>query len=346
MPAKRGVTAMAERADMTKSIVLAHYLVKSQFLGMLFTGDMRQGMNLRQVAAFRTIMLRGSMTVAAQELRTSQPSISRLIAELEASIDLKLFERKAGRLRPTDEGLSFYREVERSFLGLESLSQAAREIRAFGTGRLRIAAMPVMALGFIPRCIRRFKQRFPNVTISLQMGSDGTVTRWMSTYYCDIGFVANIVDTPSIEQRHLYSIPGLCAIPPDHKLAKRKVIVPEDLEGEPFISLSLEDGARTRVDRAFESSGVRRQLTLETPFGATICALVEQGLGIGIVNPIAADDYRRSGIAFRPFRPEIMFQGNALFPSRHRDNVLIDGFLTIVSEELGSYQVVSRKKRA
>lgn len=301
-------------------------------------------MNLRQVEAFRAIMLRGSMTAAAQELRTSQPSISRLIAELEESIDLKLFTRNAGRIRPTDEGLSFYREVERSFLGLENLSQAARDIRAFGTGRLRIAAMPVMALGFIPRCIRLFKQRFPNVTISLQMGSDGTVTRWMSSYYCDIGFVANIVDTPSIEQRHLYSVPGLCAIPPGHRLAERDVIVPEDLDGEPFISLSLEDGARARVDRIFERANIKRQLTLETPFGATICALVEQGLGIGIVNPIAADDYRRSGIAFRSFKPEVMFQGNALFPSHLRNNVLVDGFVTIVSEELESYQSLAESR--
>src|SRR4051812_40835381 len=116
-------------------------------------------MNLRQIEAFRRVMMRGSMTIAAQELRTSQPSISRLIAELEASIDLRLFERKAGRILPTPAGLSFYREVERSFLGLENLAHAARDIRALGTGRLRIAAMPVVALGFIPRCIKRFKDR-------------------------------------------------------------------------------------------------------------------------------------------------------------------------------------------
>ena len=89
-------------------------------------------MNIRQVEAFRTVMMRGSMTVAAQEMRTSQPSISRLIAELEASIGLTLFERRAGRIRPTPEGLSFYREVERSFLGLENLAHAARDIRAPG----------------------------------------------------------------------------------------------------------------------------------------------------------------------------------------------------------------------
>ncbi|TNC10060.1 LysR family transcriptional regulator [Methylobacterium terricola] len=298
-------------------------------------------MNLRQVEAFRVVMLRGSMTAAAQALRTSQPSVSRLIAELEATTGLRLFEREAGRLRPTDEGLSFYREVERSFLGLENLAQAAREIRVFGSGRLRVAAMPVMALGFIPRCIRRFRERFPNVAISLQMGSDGTVMRWMSASYCDIGFMANVVETPFIEHRPLYTIPGLCALPPGHRLTERAFIVPEDLEGEPFISLSLEDGARMRVDRAFEAAGIGRQMMLETPFGATICALVEQGLGVGIVNPIAADDYRRSGIAFRPFRPEIPFHGHALFPSRHLSNPLIDGFLAVVHEELAGYDTTA-----
>lgn len=298
-------------------------------------------MNQRQIEAFRSIILRGSMTAAAQELRTSQPSISRLIAELEREIGLKLFERNAGRLRPTPEGLSFYREVERSFIGLDNLTHAARDIRTFGTGRLRIAAMPVMALGFVPRCIRRFKQQFPNAIISLQMGHDGTVTRWMSSSYCDIGFVANLIDIPMVEHRSLYAIPGVCAVPPGHRLAKREIIRPKDLDGETFISLSLEDGARARVDRVFENAGVRRQLMLETPFSAAICALVEQGLGVGIVNPIAADDYRRSGIAFVPFRPEVMFHGHAMFSTHQLENPLIDGFLGVVREELAGYEATS-----
>lgn len=297
-------------------------------------------MNLRQIEAFRITMLRGSMTAAAHELHTSQPSISRLIAELETSIELKLFERKAGRLTPTDEGLTFYREVERSYLGLENLAQAAKDIRFFGTGRLRIAAMPAMALGFVPKVIKLFKERFPNVTISLQMRSEATVTRWTSSHYCDIGFVANSVGSPSIEVRHLYSLAGLCALPPGHRLAGRKVIVPEDLEGESFISLALEDGARMRVDSVFERVGVKRQLALESPFGATICALVGQGLGIGIVNPIVADDYGHTGIVFRPFKPHIAFQGNALFPTYHQANVLVDSFLQIVVDELRKYKSI------
>ncbi|BCB21178.1 LysR substrate-binding domain-containing protein [Bosea sp. ANAM02] len=294
-------------------------------------------MNMRQVEAFRTVMMRGSMTVAAQELRTSQPSISRLIAELEASIGLSLFERRAGRIRPTPEGLSFYREVERSFVGLENLAHAARDIRALGTGRLRIAAMPVVALGFIPRCIKRFKDQFPNAAISIQMGNDATVTRWMSTSHCDVGFVANVIELPMVEHELLYAIPGICVLPPSHPLETKTALTPEDLAGEPFISLSLEDGARARVDRAFADADVRRHHVLETPFSAAICALVAQGLGVGICNPIAADDYRHTGIAIRPFEPAIPFYGHAMYQTSQRDGVLLDGFLTIVREELKRY---------
>ena len=92
-------------------------------------------MNLRQIEAFRAVMMFGTMTAAARELHTSQPSISRLVTELEERLQFKLFVRGASRLTPTDEGSAFYREVEHSFSGLAYLNQAAHEIRVSGTGR-------------------------------------------------------------------------------------------------------------------------------------------------------------------------------------------------------------------
>lgn len=291
-------------------------------------------MNLRQVEAFRSVMVRGSMTAAARDLRTSQPSISRLIAELEASIQFKLFERHAGRIKPTDEGSAFYREVEHSFAGLETLSQAARDIRLFGTGKLRVAAMPALALGFLPEAIRDFRREFPNVTISLQMRSEATVTRWTSAHYCDIGFVANIIEAAGVDVMPLYRLKGVCALPPGHRLALRKVVRPKDLEGESFISLALEDAARWRVDQIFERAGVRRILSLETPYGAIICALVAQGLGIGIVNPIVARDYAFTKIAFRPFQPEMLFHGNILLPKYRQRSKMVDTFIDRIRDRL------------
>ena len=208
-------------------------------------------MNQRQIEAFRLVMLRGSMTAAAEELGTSQPSISRLIAELEQSTGLALFTRNGGRIRATDAGSAFYREVDRSFVGLEKLAHSAREIRQFGTGRLRLVAAPVLALSFVPMVIERFLAAYPRIAVSLEMRSEGTIQRWASSAYCDIGFATTTPDAFGVTSAELYRLPGVCALPAGHPLAARKTIHARDLK-EPTPHLALvcgrhAFGARSRA---------------------------------------------------------------------------------------------------
>src|SRR5471032_1331068 len=107
-------------------------------------------MNLKHIEAFRAVMLAGSMTAAAKELFTSQPNISRLITQLERETGLLLFQRSGVRLIPTSEGNAFFREVERAYVGLQGLTNAAAQIKNLGTGRLRIAAMPSAGMTLVP----------------------------------------------------------------------------------------------------------------------------------------------------------------------------------------------------
>lgn len=79
-------------------------------------------------------MLAGSMTAAAKELFTSQPNISRLITQLERETGLLLFQRSGVRLIPTSEGNAFFREVERAYVGLQGLTNAASRSRTSAAG--------------------------------------------------------------------------------------------------------------------------------------------------------------------------------------------------------------------
>lgn len=109
-------------------------------------------MKFKQIEAFRTVVQTGSMTTAAEALHTSQPNISRLIAQLEDAADFSLFMRVSGRLQLTDEGAGaeLFRDVERAFIGLRSLQDSADQIRRSGTGRLRVGAAPSIALTTMP----------------------------------------------------------------------------------------------------------------------------------------------------------------------------------------------------
>jgi DNA-binding transcriptional LysR family regulator len=291
-------------------------------------------MNQKQIEAFRLVMLRGSMTAAAEELGTSQPSISRLIGELEASTGLALFTRNGGRIRATDAGSAFYREVDRSFVGLEKLAHSAREIRQFGSGRLRLVAVPVLALSFVPLVIERFLAAYPRIAVSLEMRSEGTIQRWASSAYCDVGFATTTPDAFGVTSAELYRLAGVCALPAKHPLTARERIHARDLRGQSLILPSYADDTRSSLDRALRQAGANQMPTIETPYGATICAMVARGLGVGVVNPLATSDSNPSRIVFRPFSPDVMFRGFTVCPQLQHPNPLVKAFLDLTNETM------------
>lgn len=287
-------------------------------------------MNFRQIEAFRAVMLTGSMTEAAETLGTSQPGISRLIAQLEAATKLKLFVRGSPRLQPTADAIAFHTEVERVFSGLLNLEQAARDIRFFGTGHLRIACLPALALGFMPRVIKKFSSVYPDVRITLQARSSSTVYEWVASQQCDFGIAARGPDMKGTESESFLTVPGVCILPPGHPLSNKTTIEPNDLAGERFISLGLSDNTRASVDRAFEDAGIERVITLETQYAATICAAVIEGLGVSIVNPFVAPDFLPRGIVIKRFRPEIMIEKMLLFPANRPRSRLTSSFIEVL----------------
>ena len=118
-------------------------------------------LNPRQVEAFRAVMATGSMTSAATTMHVTQPAVSRLIRDLELDGEVPLFERRGNRMAPTAEAGRSIPEVERAFVGLSRISQFAEELRSRQAGSLRIAGMPALTCGFLPRHVGRFVVRRP-----------------------------------------------------------------------------------------------------------------------------------------------------------------------------------------
>lgn len=292
-------------------------------------------MKFKEVSAFRAVMRSGSMTAAAAELYTSQPNVSRLISQLEASTQLTLFTRAAGRLTPTEEALAFLREVDRAFVGLDALQDAARNIRHFGKGRLRIATVASLAMTVLPRVLQRFHADHPGVTVAMDTGSTQSVSDWVGSRVCDLGLVSYLPPTAVTDAQPICSTSGCCVLPPGHRLCSKAVIEPADLADESFISMAHGDGLRAAVDAAFAGDD-RRVLHFETPYGATICQMVGLGLGVGIVNPLVARSYLHTGIQVRPFLPQVPFVSYLLLARNRPHNAIVDRFNAIVAQVLAA----------
>lgn len=284
-------------------------------------------LSFRQLEAFHAVMIGGSASRAAELLGISQPAVSRAIAELEQGTGFALFDRVRGRLVPTPEGRLFFAEVDVSFTGLDRLRAAAARIRDFGSGAIRIASLAALGSTLVPRAIRRFRDRHPGVAVTLHVASSASVRELVSSGQFGLGLAADEVDLLGVDHRVFGSFRAVCAIPAGHALSAIALVRPADLQGLPFLALAPEDRVRAELDRIFADAGVRPNIVVETPNSATVCALALEGVGVGVVNPMATDGFAARGVLFRPFEPAVYFKSHLLFRPDTQKAMLLRAFV-------------------
>ncbi len=268
----------------------------------------------RQLEVFRAVVQTGGVSPAARMLAMSQPAVSYQLKQLEAAFGFLLFDRVRGRLMPTKEGTALAAEVERHFVGMREILRIAAQMRGQEAGQLNIGVLPALAFTVMPEVVARFRQTFPAVKVSLQTLSSPTIKDAVATSRLDLGFVANEVDTLGVRAVEFASHSAVIVVPRKHRLAKAETLQPRDLRGEAFVALNPEDATRKPIAEAFRKQGVELHVVAETPYALGVCALVEAGVGIGLVNPLSILGAYRAALKTVPFQPEIRFRHLMLLP--------------------------------
>lgn len=265
-------------------------------------------MNFRLLEAFRAVMVAGSVTEACDVLRRSQPAVSRTIAELEREVGYPLFERVNRRMAPTEEAVLLFEEVERAFTGLEQIREFAREIGGERRSMLRIVSMPATSVSVLPIAVEAMTRDHPGINLSLEIRSGGWAVQSVLSRQSDVGISGLPLDNPGLHIAFIVAAPCVCILHPQHPLAKRRRILPRDLAGERFISLSANFRTRQRIDQIFHEAGVKRFLPLESQLSEMVCFLVARGLGVAIVDPFTPFLRPELGLEIRPFEPQVIFE--------------------------------------
>jgi DNA-binding transcriptional LysR family regulator len=284
-------------------------------------------------------MLNGTTSGAAEIMCISQPAVSRLLSDFETELGVTMFERYKKRLIATPEAHVFYAEVERSFVSLERLARAADDLKECHLGFLRIACMPSVSIEFIPRVIHLFNNAHQGVSLSLQVRSTQQVADLVASQQYDVGIVSAIsVADGAIESELLAKVRMICILPPNHALVDKAVIYPEDLAGESFISLGLEQSIRSKIDNVFESANVHVKKTMDTQLVHSACAMVLEGAGVSIVEPVAALHYQKLGLVLKRFEPQIEYRYNLIYPAHKGRSSLAQNFVSLLRQEVITLQ--------
>lgn len=229
-------------------------------------------MTLRQLEAFRALMAAGSVTKAAQAMGVSQPTVSRLIADLEAVAGLALFERARSGLHPTPEALAFDTEVERAFSGLSHLETVARGLR--GSARLSVVATPSILPQLTESLIGPFMREHPEIVLSLDVQTTRRSLEWVLTRQVELGLTFEPVNNAELAVSVVGRSEAVCLIPKEHRLARStRPIQLDAMVGEDFVAFKPDSVFQQQLDSRFAAAGGAPRVRAEVRTTEAACLL-------------------------------------------------------------------------
>jgi DNA-binding transcriptional LysR family regulator len=251
---------------------------------------------------------------------------------LEYVLGFALFDRVRGRLRPTARALALMQEVERSFIGLEQIAARAQELRTLSTGRLRLACLPALAHALAPQALKLFSKALPEASVSVMPLESPWLEQALSEQRFDLG-LGETIDAPTgVELRTLLTANEVAVLPTGHRLCGRAMLQSQDFEGERFVSLAEGDTYRQAIDAAFAAASVQRAMHMETTSAVAVCAMVQQGLGVAIVNPLTAAAMAGPQLVVRPLSMAIPFHVSLLLPQAATPHPLRDALVDAITQ--------------
>ena len=276
-------------------------------------------MNLRQLEAFRATMQSGSITSAAIHLRISQPSVSRLIADLERSLGFSLFARSGRGLAPTAEARTFFKVVESTFVGIDRLRDTADLIRTNAGGMISIGSIQSIANIELPSVVSQFIDTNKDVRFMLQSRNTPSILEAVQAGQFDIGIVGRQPPYAGVEIISSVVAPYVCLVPEDHALASDHGLLDlEQLaENESFVTFGgvfPDEMMEMDPDLSERLRSRSRLAAANMPLAA---ALTREAGALSIADPFSAEQaVRAGGVVFRPLVQKLTYHVAVVCQSR------------------------------
>jgi LysR family transcriptional regulator, nitrogen assimilation regulatory protein len=291
-----------------------------------------EGFELRELRHFAIVARSGSFRRAAQELQSSQPTLSHQIRKLEDALGTRLLVRHARGVTLTPSGSCLLDRLDTVMHLLAAPLQQEGEKVAAGTVSL---AMPAeVAPLLVPPLIAAFHQRWPAVTLDVKEAASGTLEAWLLNGRIDIALVQ---DPPELDELGLVPLLsenlGLVAAPRSRlgdsdapvrlrELAEHKLILPR---AQHWIARHLTSAAFQR--------GVRVEPVFQVDSLALIKEMVRSLLGCTVLPCMAVrDELARGTLVFRPIEQPTLCATHAIAFRQTTTAPQLRGFVDVVRD--------------
>ena len=258
-------------------------------------------MDLRQLEIFVKVAELGSFSKAADALYLTQPTVSEHIKSLEDELGVRLLDRLGRGAAVTKAGELLLGYARRMLTLQREARQAMDSFQGKMSGELLVGASTIPGEYILPALIGRFKEKYPEISITLLIGDSQAVIDWVLEGRAELGMVGARLPHRSLEYRELMPDEIVVMVPAAHPWNGRKQITLEELRGEPLLIRERGSGTRAALEAALAEAGTDfGDFRIVGEMGSTqaIKQAVKAGVGVSLVSKRAVEEECRSAAAW------------------------------------------------
>jgi LysR family transcriptional regulator, benzoate and cis,cis-muconate-responsive activator of ben and cat genes len=260
-------------------------------------------MEFRQLRYFIAVAEELSFSRGAIRAGISQPPLSRQIANLEAEVGTRLFDRDKHGVKLTEAGQVFYAEAVKTIAAGERAIQTTRRAAKGQSGSLSLGFGGSAAYTLAPSILRRFRKLYPEVVLSLHSMPMTAQLTHLRDQTIDVGFLILPVHDETFQTTLLMQDPLVVAVPTGHPLTKKRVISLANIEPYELVMFTRSGGLGffSHVLSICRKAGFVPSIAQEISSIESVIGLVAAGVGISVV-PSIARRLRISGVDYLSLR--------------------------------------------
>ena len=233
-------------------------------------------MEWNQLKYFYEVAKHGSFTKASQSLKISQPSLSKMVSQLEQSEKQVFLERNKHGVRLTPMGEILFEGCERMFSQFEGLKEAIAQKGKECSGVLSIGASDNVSNYLFPELLAVFQKNNPGVLIKITSGTSREIRSQLKEFKVELGFFYTQVREKELETQVLMDVEFVIVAAQGLKLA--------DLKKQGYVGSQSTDYSRPYVAmRLLRSVGLSPEVRVEANSLETQKRLVLSGIGFTVL---------------------------------------------------------------
>jgi len=213
----------------------------------------------------------------------SQSAASQAVRQLEAELGVALIDRTHRPLVVTPEGQAFFEACRALLEGWEKAKAGLAAVKARVDGTVRVAAIYSVGLHDVSRPMQQFTSLYPDARIQLECLHPHKVVEAVLGGEADIGIMSYPPADRALTVVPLRTEPMALVCHPSHRFARRRVVAPGDLNGEPFVAFDGGLTIRKAIDRALRQHNVRVNIVVAFDNIETIKQAIIIATGVGIL---------------------------------------------------------------